>query len=361
MQRSGSETSSRKDSSQTAKSIPVQLLMSDPSISQDSPNVISSQVSEDGQAHYDSRVGPIIEKYGLAAVLANLSPSRASSVGLLTNDIYGPSGDISSHSDALQRYMESRLRQLLHGSDLCEVIWKPWTTPWGQCLSRPRARVRTTSETDSGLWRTATAEDSVDRIFARNSRGEPKLSAQAKTATWATPAARDWRSDRSQKSSEEIYGAKGRPLPWQVIEASPWPTPTSLAHAKNGNNEAGNSAGLVAIRKHAMAWTWPTPAAMEPDVEPDVEPEIVLARKERLSESTGVHRGPALPLGSMVKTSNGSSEPTEKPGALNPEFVCWLMGYPPEWLSCAPSEMPSTSGRPRRSSKQRCDQSQGYR
>jgi len=43
--------------------------------------------------------------------------------------------------------------------------------------------------------------------------------------------------------------------------------------------------------------------------------------------------------------TSGSSEPTEKRGALNPEFVCWLMGYPPEWLSCAPSAMPSTSGR----------------
>lgn len=37
------------------------------------------------------------------------------------------------------------------------------------------------------------------------------------------------------------------------------------------------------------------------------------------------------------------------------EFVCWLMGYPPEWLSCAPSATPSTCGRPRRSSRQRLD------
>ena len=52
-----------------------------------------------------------------------------------------------------------------------------------------------------------------------------------------------------------------------------------------------------------------------------------------------------------MQNSVGSSAPTEKRGSLNPEFVCWLMGYPSEWLSCAPSEMPSTSARRPRSSK----------
>ena len=27
--------------------------------------------------------------------------------------------------------------------------------------------------------------------------------------------------------------------------------------------------------------------------------------------------------------------PTEKNDVLNPGFVCWLMGYPIEWESCA--------------------------
>ena len=40
------------------------------------------------------------------------------------------------------------------------------------------------------LWKTPTAEDCRDRAFARNNRGEPKLSAQVKMiAPWATPTA----------------------------------------------------------------------------------------------------------------------------------------------------------------------------
>lgn len=58
--------------------------------------------------------------------------------------------------------------------------------------------------------------------------------------TWATPAARDWRSDRSQMTSEELYGTKGRPLARQLTEASGWtpngsPVPTEKRGAPNAN------------------------------------------------------------------------------------------------------------------------------
>jgi hypothetical protein len=37
-----------------------------------------------------------------------------------------------------------------------------------------------------------------------------------------------------------------------------------------------------------------------------------------------------------TQASSGSSEPGGKRAALNPEFVCWLMGYRAEWLFAAP-------------------------
>jgi hypothetical protein len=47
------------------------------------------------------------------------------------------------------------------------------------------------------------------------------------TAPWAIPTARDWRSDRSQKSSEEMYGTKGRPLSRQITETADRLGPTT--------------------------------------------------------------------------------------------------------------------------------------
>ena len=308
-------------------------------ISKDIRSTISSPASAAGAERYDSRIGPIIEKFGLEAVLASLSPSRAKEVGLLTTGTSGRISDISSRSDALQSSLENKLRARLSGSDLCEVIWKPWTTPWGQCLSRPRARVRTTCEIGSGLWQTMVQDDALDREGGKvNSRGEPKLSGQAIQAasTWSTPRASPNENRTTKATPAQLAGKHGQYLAVQAITATwptvmssearqgfqdrsrgkkgtqeslstvatlaAWPTPTSLAKSTDTNNEAGNSAGLVAIRKHAMA-------------------------------------------------SHGSSAPTEKRGALNPEFVCWLMGYPIEWVNCAGSETRSTRARRQRSSK----------
>jgi hypothetical protein len=87
--------------------------------------------------------------------------------------------------------------------------------------------------------------------------------------TWATPAARDWRSDRSQMTSDELYGTKGRPLARQITEASGW-------------------------------------------------------------------------------TPNGSSAPTEKRGAPNPVFACWLMGWPDALISGALQAIQSFRSLPRK-------------
>jgi hypothetical protein len=309
----------------------VQLSMFDLMTLPDSSECISLPESAVGIMPSISPAGRA--RSGLAPAPASRSPSPESKRVSQTTATSGPSGESLSASDALQRSLESRLRARLNGSDLCEVIWKPWNTPWGQCLSKPRARVRTISETDIGLWQTMVADDSLDRAGGKvNSRGEPKLSAQA-ISSWPTPTTRDHK-DGGYCPNVPVNGLLGRMV---------WPTPTSLAPARNGQNEAGNSAGLVAIRKHAMAASWPTPQAR--DHFPAHTPEYVASKK-------ALGHGMAN-LNDVVAHSNGSSAPTEKPGALNPEFVCWLMGYPTEWVSCGVSVTRSTRAPRRPSSEQR--------
>jgi hypothetical protein len=307
--------------------------MSDPTTSPDTISAISSPVSADGPMQLDLLDGLTIDRSGPAPAPASRSLLPESKKALMTSATYGPSGETSSRSAGLQLSLESRLRARLTGSDLCEVTWKKWVTPWGQSLFKPRARVRTISETDTGLWRTASATDAQRGVHPNPTKKAGQHSLNNQVSAWPTPTTRDHK-DGPYCPNVPVNGLLGRMV---------WPTPTSLSPAKDGNNEAGNSAGLVAIRKHAMA-TWPTPCAMDPES----DPQVVIDRKKRLSESTGVYRGPALPLGSMVRTEaafHGSSEQTEKPGALNPEFVCWLMGYPEEWVSCGASATPSTRAR----------------
>jgi hypothetical protein len=43
----------------------------------------------------------------------------------------------------------------------------------------------------------------------------------------------------------------------------------------------------------------------------------------------------------VLAGSSGSSTAKARRGALNPEFVCWLMGYPVGWLFAAPLNAPA--------------------
>lgn len=198
--------------------------------------------------HYEKRGGLTITLYGPARAHASHFLAPENKKALLTLGISGPIGSISSASEHLQQSLENKLRARLRGSDLCEVIWKPWTTPWGQCLSRPRARVRTTDETDIGLWPTVVASE-----------------------------ARQGFQDRSR--------------------------------GKKGIQE---SLTTVAVKS-----LWSTP---------------------RANEGTGAKIPPGRRGGVALKSQViGLPAQTEKRGALNPAFVCWLMGYQAEWVSCGAS------------------------
>ncbi|AZO77449.1 hypothetical protein BLM15_07380 [Bosea sp. Tri-49] len=145
-----------------------------------------------------------------------------------------------------------------------------------------------------------------------------------------------------------------------------WPTMTSNAPAKNGQNEAGNSAGQVAIRKIVLA-LYKTVVSSEArqgyqdrsrgkkGSQESLTTQIVnLALWSTLRASDGAKGGPNMSFGAggspppsqVSAAANMSNAPMEDgAGSLHPEFAGWELGFPPEWLSCAPSETPSTRGR----------------
>jgi len=271
--------------------------MSDPTNSPDSPNAISSQVSVASPTPSSLQAGAL-GLYGPVPALASLSARQVKALGLTISGIYGRRGSISSASAALQSSLASRLQQRLdmRGSTECVPTWKDKTTPSGRPYCQLVPQARRIDATDSGsepaLWITPTTRDWKDSpgMVAARRDGKSRIDQLPRpvaAALWPTPTAS--LADKGVRSTErairEAARNHGPDLAAVTVAAALWPTPSSLAPAKDGNNEAVNSAGLVAIRGHAIA---------------------------------------------------GSPDTTEKPGALNPQFVFWLMGFPPAWESCAP-------------------------
>lgn len=265
----------------------------------------SSRGSVDGATQLDWLDILMIGNSGQAANHASPTVLRGKVSGKPTNVISDRTSTASSLRDDRVSIWENRLRLRLAriGSTECILTWKASATPAGRLLFRLVPSIRPIEEIAFGLWPTPQHREKGGGDYSDPAKARARLTS-------------------------------GHQINLQDHVIALWPTPTSLAKAKDGNNEAGNSAGLVAIRNHALAM-WPTPMAHE----------ARLGYQRRMGDAKGSQKSltteaiDALGLGENV---TGLRERMEKPGALNPAFVCWLMGFPPEWESCAPTAMPSS-------------------
>jgi hypothetical protein len=140
-------------------------------------------------------------------------------------------------------------------------------------------------------------------------------------------------------SGQLVYRLRVSPRHTSAADCIVWPTPDAGAHNINDatwqerqaklrqkyNN--GNGFGMTLGMAVQIAG-WTTPQAMEPNAAARPSGAATGRRTEYLGRQV---RGPI---------ANGSGAETDITGALNPQFSCWLMGYPQEWVSCADSVTP---------------------
>lgn len=216
----GLETSSLPDICQKGMLTSDPSSMSSQATSPDTLSATSSPVSADGRSRSVSQAGPMTDLFGREVVPASREASPDAKAASTMTGIYGRFGENLSPSDALQRSLESRLRLGLTGSPLCEVIWKPWNTPWGQSLWKPRVRVGFNSATAISLWPAATTPSGGQRNPPGTNLQGKRPDGTKATVTLQNVVVAVWSalraSDGEKGGPNMSFGAGGCPLPSQV-------------------------------------------------------------------------------------------------------------------------------------------------
>lgn len=304
--RSGCETSSPQDTSRPVTSTSAASKTCAPTTCADTPSVISSPASGSGATPCVLPDGRMIDPFGLAAALANLSHRQVRALGLTTSGIYGPRGSTSYGTAALSSSLVSRLQVLTAslGSSLFKLIWKQRTTPAWRSISALRASGHRTSGNASTSWPTPTVSRGD---YQNNPRGEKslKLPGAAKLASWPTTRATD--GDKGVRSQEgairEAMRTKGPDL-CTMAQLATWATPTTRDY-KDGSYQ------------------------------PNVPENALLGRQAW--QASGA-------------TPSGSTAEMKSSGQLNPAHSRWLMGLPRAWDDCAPTATRSSRRSPKHSS-----------
>lgn len=279
----------------------------------DSISATSSPGSADGRLPCAVQDGPTVALHGQHHAPANLSARQAKALGLLTSGTYGPPHIGLSASAALSWCLASNLAALtrITGSTLYKLTWKPWAMPSGRLRFRLRASARRTSETELIGWPTPIASNGRG-AGNFNRQGGVNLQTAALLAGWPTPTTID--NNQVAGTGAAANAPKRGTTLGGAARLAAWPTPTAT-DGKGGYQGGRMRNGKLSTDRLDVA--------------------AQLAEPVRLTAS-----------GEML---TGCTAGMESGGQLDPDHSRWLMGFPPEWEDCAPTETPSTLKRRQRS------------
>ena len=274
--------------------------------------------SEAGRSHSKSPSGQLMLQFGQDLAHVSHSALPANEREFTTTDICGRSSCASSMSADLQRCLENKLRARMDGigSPLYVLTWKHWDMRSGPPICALRASVPRTSDSGCFGWPTATSTDAIKGGKVSPRKNMMGLTETVHQAGWPTPDSSYHGQLTQDKAMQRIESHKnGGPKRSANLEdvvsiASGWATPKASDGSKGGPNQTGGT-----LPQQVSGWGTPT-------------------ANDKVRSGT-FQTGRALtPREAIGLTLTTSPAETERPGQLNPEFVCWLMGFPAVWLNC---------------------------